>query len=104
MLLPTSVLPPALLELTFVRAAACTNAARIGALAATQCRRTLFSSLVRKLHSEALATAPPPAFYHPYGQNQNDLIPQIPLGQAGPLSELEQRVQALEEAAAKEVT
>ncbi|KAF8621462.1 hypothetical protein AX15_007757 [Amanita polypyramis BW_CC] len=108
MLLPTSVLPSALLELTFIRAAACMNATRIGTFAAGQCCRRFSSRLVRQLHNEALATTPPPGFYHAYGQShyapsieQNDM-PQVPLGQAGPLSELERRIQALEEVAVKE--
>jgi len=123
MKLPTSVLPPALVELTFLRAAVCVNAARLRTLSAANFRRGL--------HAEAQHTAPPPPlFRHGHGQprytisplhvflswqevtrsdhvvfyrEQNNMIPPINISQTATLSELERRVQALEDAAAKEV-
>ena len=122
MKLPTSVLPPALVELTILRAAACASATHLRTLAAAHFRRSL--------HTEALKTTLPPPLHHGHGQTRhtlpspyvflscletsrsdtfscrekNGMMPPINLHQAGPLSELERRVQALEEIAAKEVT
>lgn len=68
MKLPTFVLPPALVELTFLRAAACVNAARLRTLSATNFRR--------RLHAEAQYTAPtPPLFRHGHGQPRYTLSP-----------------------------
>ena len=114
------MLPPALVELTFLRAAACVNVARLRPLSAANFRR--------RLHAEAQHTVPPPPllrhghrepryamyvsfswqevarFDHPvFYREQNSMIPPINISQTTALSELERRVQALEDAAAKEV-
>lgn len=118
MKLPTSVLPPALVELTILRAAACVGAPRLRTLRALHFRRGL--------HTEALNTSLPPPLYGQarytlpflytflicletlrsdrfFLREKNGVIPPVNPHQAGPLSELERRVQALEEIAAREV-
>ncbi|KAF8627602.1 hypothetical protein AX17_006173 [Amanita inopinata Kibby_2008] len=109
MLLPTSALPPALLELTLLRVSTSASLSRLPKLPANHIQRRTFSRLVRELHAEAAPTPPPPPpFHHVFGQNQHLLSIQneqsngtLQTGpeQMGPLSELEKRVQALEEAA-----
>ena len=56
MKLPTSVLPPALVELTILRAGPCVGAPRLRVLAPVLFRRSL--------HTEALNTTPPPPPLH----------------------------------------